>query len=252
MHLTEKHIITTYDVDCTNRVRTSVLFSFMQEAASNSANSLGWGFDDLRKEGLFWVLSRARLIINRDLPVGEELVLETWPKKIDGIFAIRDFRMFDTRQNTIGAATTCWLMINGSSMRPLKSSDLQKRLPYHDTDSAIEEVPGKIAEPDNKAMVYEKKMRYTDIDVNMHVNNVRHMESILDCFPADQYVKNRITSIQVNYLDQVQYGESLTLFLGSGGDDERVSYVEGLKNQEKKVFQALIEWAPKGQQQDIE
>lgn len=248
MHLIERHTITTYDVDCTNRVRASVLFSFMQEAASNSANSLGWGFDDLRKEGLFWVLSRARLIINRDLRVGEELILETWPKKVDGIFAIRDFRMFDAQQNAIGTATTCWLMINSSSMRPLKSSDLRKRLPYHDSDSAIEEVPGKIAEPGNKVMVYEKKMRYTDIDVNMHVNNVRHMESILDCFPAEQYVKNRITSIQVNYLDQVQYGESLRLFLGSGGDDDGFSYVEGSKNQEKKVFQALIEWGSRGLQ----
>ncbi len=238
----EVHRVSTYDVDCTNRLKISSIFNLMQEAASNSADHLGWGYDDMIKEGLFWVLSRTKLSVVNQKRFGEELIIETWPKKIEGLFAVRDFKIFDSKQNPVCTATTCWLLIDGSTIRPIKTAELLKRFVYRDPDSTIQEIPGKIIELDSKELAYEKLMRYTDIDVNQHVNNVRLVEAILDCFSIEQYKGRQIISIQVNYLDELKYGDVLRVYKGKIGGNEDISYIDGINQRDKRIFQALVEW----------
>ena len=109
-------------------------------------------------------------------------------------------------------------------------------------DSTIQEIPGKIIEPDSKELAYEKLMRYTDIDVNQHVNNVRLVEAILDCFSIEQYKGRQIISIQVNYLDELKYGDGLRVYKGKIGGNEDINYIDGINQRDKRIFQALVEW----------
>lgn len=242
VHWKEPRRVTSYEVDLTNRLRLSSIFNFMQEAASNSADHLGFGYDRLKAEGLFWVLSRARLLVLEYAKLGEEIVIDTWPKKTDGIFAVRDFRIRGRHDDPLALATTCWLMLDEKSMRPVRPAEIRRRYPFNDSSSAIEDVPGKIIEPAGKTLVYEKQTRYMDIDVNRHVNNVSHISSILDCFPLDQFRDKRIASIHVNYTDELKYGELLRLFRSDLPGDGGICYIDGVSQDGKKVFQSLVEW----------
>jgi len=239
-HWKDTHAVSTYEVDHTNRVRLSSVFNYMQEAASHSATHLGWGYNDLKQEGLFWVLSRAKVIMLSYPKVGETLTIDTWPKKLEGIFAVRDFRISGVNSETFGLATTCWLLIDARTMRPRKPGDMIDRFSLQDPESAIQEIPAKIAEPGTKRPAYEKQIRYVDIDVNQHVNNVRHIESILDCFLPDRFAQRMISSIQVNYLDELKYGDILRVSLSE--DRSVMCYIDGVDQHDNKIFQSLVEW----------
>ena len=242
IHWREPHRVTTYDVDFANRLRLSTVFSLMQDAASNNADHLGWGYDALKKDSLFWVLSRAKILIHRHPVLGDDLTVDTWPKRVEGIFAVRDFRIHGPQGDVLCAATTCWLMLDERSMRPVKPAELLRRYPFNDASSAIDEVPGKLAEPGVKTPAYEKQVRYMDIDVNLHVNNVSHIASILDCFPLEQFRQRRIASMQVNYTGELKHGDVLRLFSADASPDGELSYVDGENQGGKKIFQSLIEW----------
>ncbi|CAN5916619.1 thioesterase [soil metagenome] len=242
LHWKESHHIRTYEVDYTNRLKVSSVFNFMQEAASKSADSLGFGYENFIQEGLFWVLSRVRVILIDTQQLGDKITIETWPKGIEGVFATRDFRVYDADQNIICLATTSWALLDGATMRPLPGPELRKRLTRMDPDSAIDEVPGKIMEPSRKDLVYEKHIRYLDLDVNRHVNNVKYVEYILDAFPMEDYQARKLVSLQVNFISEAKYGDTLRIFKGPYGEQEELVYLHGVNQHDRKVFQARVEW----------
>ena len=55
---TEKTIIQPYQADFQGRWKPSSFFRAMQTAASNSAESLGFGYHSMLESGMAWVLSR--------------------------------------------------------------------------------------------------------------------------------------------------------------------------------------------------
>jgi medium-chain acyl-[acyl-carrier-protein] hydrolase len=240
LHLKETHPIRTYEVDYTNHLKVSSLFNYMQEAASRSADRLGFGYDELIKEGLFWVLSRVKLVLKDTPGLGDTLTVETWPKGVEGLFATRDFRMLDGRGREICLATTSWALLSGHTMRPLPAQELQERLTTRDPEAAIAELPGKIPEPARKEVVYDRHIRYLDLDANRHVNNVKYIEYLLDSFPMDHYQTRRLASVQVNFLREAKFGDTIRIFRGV--QEEGPVYLEGENQHEKKVFQALVEW----------
>ncbi|RPH32985.1 acyl-[acyl-carrier-protein] thioesterase, partial [bacterium] len=72
--------VRSYDVDSTGKLKLASLFNYFQETAGKHATHLGAGYEVLRKLGLFWVLSRAKIRIHRLPAWGESIQLTTWPK----------------------------------------------------------------------------------------------------------------------------------------------------------------------------
>ena len=238
----ECYKLRTFDVDLTNHVKISSIFNFMQESAANSADSLGFGYDQLIDEQLFWVLSRAKIEFNTLPSLGDEIRIETWPRGLDKIFALRDFLIYDGNNTLVGKATTSWLMIDGKTKRPVRNDILAQRLPNIDATNAIDEPCGKIEHVANPEFINEVKVGYTDIDINQHLNNVRYIEYILNCFPLDVYMSNRINRLQVNFLNESRYNDLISLYKVNAGEGNNGYYIEGINQNDQKVFQASIEW----------
>ncbi len=241
----ESFKIHTYEVDLHNRLKVSSIFNFMQEAAGSHANNLKIGYEELLKEGLFWVLSRIRIELLELPGFGEEIKILTWPKGTNKLFALRDFLIYNSHEEILGKATTAWLIIDRKTKRPQKIEPFAERFVSIEDKHALEVVPAKIAVPRNKELIYEKKVGYTEIDVNDHVNNARYVEWIMDSFPKDVYEKNRLDLIQVNFLSESRLGEEIEIFMAD--ISPAYYYTEGIsKNTNAKVFQATTRWRNNG------
>jgi acyl-ACP thioesterase len=238
----ECYKLRTFDVDLTNHVKISSIFNFMQESAANSAASLGFGYDQLIDDQLFWVLSRAKIEIISLPSLGDEIRIETWPRGLDKIFALRDFLIYDSNNNLVAMATTSWLMIDGKTKRPLRTDIMSNRLPQIEATNAIAEACGKIETQPNPEFISEVKVGYTDIDINQHLNNVRYIEYILNCFPTDTYRNNSINRLQVNFLSESRYNDQIRLYKAKTGEEASLFYIEGTNQNNQKVFQASINW----------
>lgn len=127
-HLSQNHQVSVYEVDNFNKIRLDSLFNYLQQAASNSAETLGWGYNDMFKDNLAWILSRITLSMKTYKGIGETIEVDTWPKGIDGIFALRDFRLYNDNKNIIGLASSAWLLVDSNTMRPVKSGEFIRRV----------------------------------------------------------------------------------------------------------------------------
>jgi medium-chain acyl-[acyl-carrier-protein] hydrolase len=240
-HWIEKHKVSFNEVDFSNKIRIDSIFNYLQEAASNSANNLGWGYKDIVNDNLAWVLSRIKLVIERYLSAEDIIMIETWPKGIEGISALRDFKIYDENYEIICYATSSWLLLDRTSMKPLKNNELIDRLNEMDFDKEgiIKDVPPKINISGQKNLVYEKRMFYSDIDVNNHVNNVNIVRLILDSFSKQEFIDNEIKSIQINFSGELKDDDLVSVYRSSSGENGKEIYVEGVKNN-LKAFQSLI------------
>ena len=238
----ETYKVRNYEADFNNQVKISSLFNYMQEIASNHADSLGWGFEHLEKEDLFWVLSRAKIIMNEYPPAGSNIIVETWPKNINKLFANRDFRFYDINNNIIGSATTAWLMVKRTSLRPVRPEILLTYLPVFDAIPGIDEILEKLPEAEEKIFLHQIETGYNDIDINRHTNNARYVEYILDCFSDNFFIENKIKAVQVNFLNQTKAGDKLSLYEGYNPAKKDERYIEAINHLNQPVFQSAVEF----------
>lgn len=234
--------VKSYDVDYTGRLKLASLFNYFQETAGNHATHLGVGYEKLRTRGFFWVLSRAKVHINRSPDWRETVVLTTWPKGQDGLLFMRDFRMLDNRQQTLVTGSTGWLLIDTQHNKPHPAGDLQLTLPANEHGHAIEAPLKKLRQPETPALAYERRVLPSDLDVNNHVNNAQYLEWITDCFDIQHAASNAVSAIQVNYVGEAVLGDVVGLYRAgnlSGGS----TYIEGVNDTKgSKVVQAVVEW----------
>ncbi len=85
-------------------------------------------------------------------------------------------------------------------------------------------------------------MRYTDIDLNLHVNNIKYIEMIMDSFSMEDYENSLIKTITINFVTESKYDDLIELF--KSADEENKYLIEGVnKSTSKVVFQADVELA---------
>ena len=106
--------VRSYECGPDGRATLPTVCNFFQEAASLHAASLGFGKGDFAAAGenISWVLTRMVVKMNR-YPVWEdELTVETFPRGGRKIVAWRDFEVKDAKGETLGVASSEWMIID--------------------------------------------------------------------------------------------------------------------------------------------
>jgi acyl-ACP thioesterase len=233
--------IKVYETDLNGKLKLSSLFNYFQEAAGNHASNLNVGYFQLKEKNLFWVLSRIKVFINRMPDWGEQIRIETWPKGIDKLFALRDFNFFDKYSQLLISGTSCWLLVDSQNHRLHKIEELGIYVPEENLSKhAITGSLDKLKVIDGIPISFNHKVTLNDLDIVHHVNNSRYIEWISDCFGIKEMSHKSIKSIHVNYLEETKFDETVGINLIR---KENTDYIEGIKESDKsKVFQVLLSW----------
>lgn len=235
----ENFEVKSYCIDFQQKLKPSVLMEFFQEAASNHAAHLGASYDDLNKKGLFWVLSRVRAEITRMPEWGESILIETWPAGIEGLQFRRDFLVYDRNQHVIIRAVTGWLLVNTESLRPQRLGVLGIPLNSNEGKRSLNIFPERLSVCTSE-VCYRKKILYSEIDQNLHVNNTRYLELTADCFSIEHYQQNLLSAFTAEFLSELHWGDEIETrksFPGVASEVEIINCDSG-----NGVFKARFEW----------
>ncbi len=230
------------DVDLMGRLPLSALFDFMQDLAGEHADLLGVGTAGLRKCNQSWVLSRMRIEAGRMLRAGEVVDLATWPRGIDRLLALRDFLLLDAGGRPVIAASTSWLLVDLGSMRPQRIDRAHPHLAGISGDLALGRDATRISPPEAVTAIDERRVRYSEIDINRHVNNAHYVAWVEDAVGGRLASGERLRAIEINYLNEARLGDRVRIGMagGNGGTDlfEMVREEDGVR-----LALAVVEWA---------
>jgi len=212
---TNRFTIRTAEVDMFDRLKLSSLFLMMQEVAARHAAMYGFGFDDLVKQQTFWVLSRVKVVMQQ-MPMAETVInIKTWPRGVDKLFALRDFIFTDANENHLGSATTSWLVVDRQTLRP-RRPDILKELVYPHESALGEEAP-RLTLHAHAAYSHSHTARFSDIDINRHVNNSRYIDWMLDALTPEEMPYHDFSFV-VNFCQQLAMGETINLYQFKTGE----------------------------------
>jgi acyl-ACP thioesterase len=239
----QSKLVNAYDVDINNKLKLNTLFNFLQDVASSHADSLKLGFNDLIVNDLGWVLSWAKVQIEQDSEFSQTIKIRTWPKCRHKLFSIREFIVNDNNGKVLYRVSTAWLLINVKTKRITDIRNLPQQIYYQPDQFAINDFPVKISSEKTKEILFNKKIRYTDLDINRHVNNTKYIEMILDCYSAEHHKNNSLINLTVSFISESFYDDELEIRFAAGGSKENCDVIEGInKKTSKQVFQALVGW----------
>jgi acyl-CoA thioesterase FadM len=238
----QKFAINFFDCDYSAHLRISRLCEFFQEAALSYLRSQGIDYLSMIREDKYTlVISRIKFRISH-LPLwGEEISINTWlkgfnPEKV----AWSDYDVRDSQGNSIIQATSTFLLINLESGKAVPFSEG----PYHfETTSELSALPEAIDLLTPKGMprsVLVKEVRYSDIDLNSHVNNCRYSDWVLDAMDLDELKERGVRSVQLNYMQQIPFNAKVALMRFPESRHHAVIFGVDKERPEDVFFQARI------------
>ena len=230
------------DISADGRMRSWIIFNYLQDAAGRHADLLGLGLKQLRDSNLSWVLSRIRLQMDIFPEYGEKLRISTYPSGFDRLFAYRQFLITSADTGRIfGRAGSAWLTLNPQTFRPVSPARHLTGLPQweHDGDIFFQgESLGKLTAGEQPlSWQQEQRISTAFIDYNRHLNNAYYAMFTEDWLGVKTDSLIRMKEIQLNFNGSTALSEKL---ICSGNlDQEGNFYVEGIRgNDGKNSFQA--------------
>ena len=218
----EIYPVFSFLLDPMKRLSIPALFGILGDAAGRDASRRGWGYDELARRNQAWVLIRAKMEIERQPSWGEQIMLRTWPKTMEGVVAYRDFQVLDPDRHMLLAGSTAWTLMDLTTRRPVrligKEFETGILAHYH----AIKGNPAKIAWPDALDTVREVTAEFGHLDMNNHVNNSRYIEWIINEIPVEFLMKRQLREVEVNFISEVKHLDHLQILLPEPGQAEDV------------------------------
>lgn len=242
----KSHTITyriyTCDVDIRKNYRA---FSFMtqaQEIANFHASRIGFGYADLIRDNVVWVLSRMKVRYLRSPRWEDEVSLTTWHKGREGVFSLRDFEMTPAAGGEpMIQATSSWLLMDAGSRRMLRPDHVlgEKSTSTALDRDAIAEYCGKLVTPSGgMEPVRTHEVLYSDLDYNLHTNNAKYVEWAFDALPFGELSEGEgIESYQINFNHETVLGDKVDICRACTAPGE--FFLEG-RCGDRSVFQSSI------------
>lgn len=194
------------DVDRRERMLLPRIFKLLQDGAIAQANQFGAGTDSVTTRGETWVLNRMAVGIARYPVAGERLRLETWSSGIDGFKGFRDFRVVDAQKQIVISASSLWLYVSARTKTITRvPADVVAGFPVGTGVpwcAGLERLP--FTQPTQDAPSVEIALRFSDFDVNQHMNNAAYLDLV-------QTALSRVGVSEYPERVQVKYAKAIPL-----------------------------------------
>lgn len=209
-----------FHVDFTGRLFMGVLGNHLLNCAGFHASDRGFGIANLNESNYTWVLSRLAVELTEMPKAYGKFAIDTWIENVYRLFTDRNFAITGPEGKVYGYARSVWAMIDMDTRKP---ADLLTLHGGRITDYTLAdkmcpiEKPGRI-KVSSQTACRNVDIRYSDIDINGHVNSIKYMEHVMDLFPKEWYADRHLYRFEMAYVAESYYGDTLSFFRESKGD----------------------------------
>lgn len=238
-----KRYCASYLVNSKGKLTYSALGNELLNCAGLHANERGFGRKTTAEGTYAWVLSR--LVMEMDDMPGEyeDFTLRTWVENIYHSFSNRNFEILNANGRSIGFARSVWAMID---MEKRQTVDL---LSMHGENMAAAVDAGRECPIDKMSRIRvhaetptaQHAVKWSDIDINRHVNSMKYIEHIFDLFTLQWHEAHPTRRFEIAYMAETCYGDTLGYYMDEVGEKEYV--IEIRKNDTTPVVHSRIIFA---------
>lgn len=206
-------VVEPFQEDVTGHLSWANLGNIILRCASLHAEAHGFGYTYMQTHQRGWVLSRLVLDLEAMPATAEHFSVTTWVSRIFRQFTDRNFTITGSDGCTYGHGISTWALIDYATRQPVNLETLPEG-GFH--RAMLDEVPPiatygrarcKSTEP-----VATRDCRFSDLDINGHVNSIRYIDMALDLFPLEWHREHTVRRIELAYGLEGHAGDHLELY----------------------------------------
>ena len=230
----EKFIVESSDTDVSMHLKLSSLFRMMQDTATNNAEEIGFGKRETLEKGYLWVISRYSVTLKEYPEYLDEFEIIAYPCGRNKFIYPRNFIFKNKQGKIIGTASSIWTLLHKDTHRIALHALEDSEVPEEHVEGE-EPLPQRIDVNDGE-FIEERIVKYSDVDLNGHLNNTKYIEYILDIHDNEFFKENIIANITINYERELSMGNKIQIFIKK---EQNVEFIVG-KAENQRVFTAKL------------
>lgn len=220
-------LINSRDVDGAGHCKASALLGYLQDASAEHTSLCGCGRKEMVERcNVFWMLTRVQFQLTSPIRWLDRLTIRTGHRQGKGMLLYRDYELL-VEDREVGYACALWVL-----------SDLDDRKLLNVSQTPIPELTATagglvprirrltaLHPPKEMTVVEERTMRYSDTDVNGHVNNTKYADFACDAmelFRRDP--ECYLSGLEITYHQECLPGEGIQI---SKAEEENIGFVHG-------------------------
>ena len=224
------------NLDFTNSVKMSSLLNEFSDLATTHAIELKmWKPEVFNQYG--WIVSKIH--VQLDTQIQQNYTLKTMIGTHSNVIFPRYFEIYQ-QGNKIGAGSTIWTMLDLQKRRIIRPSRAGFEIPDNPDLIPPCELPDTIEEVDYQ-FIEERKVRYSDIDTNMHMNNTKYIDWACDLIGIDQFRNNYISTLDIYFIHEIAPDTLVQLYKYK---DQNTIYIKG-NVEETECFKVKLQFKQK-------
>lgn len=234
--------IDAYLTDFRGKATLPMIGGFMLQAATKHAEERGFGYSSMTAQQRVWVLSRMAIEVFEYPKNDTVMTIKTWVASVNRLFTERYFAFEDETGKEIGFAKSLWASIDLVTRKPTNVLELEGLSDYITTDPQCDiEGMSKIpALKDDFEQAVDFVIKYSDVDINKHLNSMKYIEHFVDVFDIEMFREKEIRRIEINYISEGKYGTNIDILKRVVNSD--TEYILEMKDDETSVCSTRIIW----------
>ena len=204
----------TFHCDFNHELCIGHLGNAMLNAADVHSTMRNFGMTYLNTIRKTWVLSRLAIELT-EIPVEHTpLCIETWVENAMKYFTKRNWCIKSEDGKVYGYGKSIWAMIDTETREPqdilaVHEGKIRDYL-YPEKECQMADV-SRVRTPE-MTEYKEFQVKYSDIDVNGHLNSMKYVDHVMDMFSLDHYRDYQLRRLEIAYVAEGHFGDTVRIY----------------------------------------
>ena len=204
--LEKTYPISMSEHDTLYRLKPSALLNLLQDMGARNISGTPFGNKELNARNLGWFLVKYRIEFDKYPENLSDIRFYTENRGTQRQSAYRDFEAYTTDGERLLRATTYWLMVDLDTKSLVNiEQEFPDIIKFQKRENDLSFRKLRPVESPDKEVLFQ--VRYDDIDMNGHVNNIVYMTWAMEALDYEFRNSHTIKSIDIYYKHEVKYGD---------------------------------------------
>jgi len=217
-----------------------IFLDFFWDVIISQSDSLGETKEGFVHNQYIWVLLKYDITIYEYPKFRDTITVDTKVLGSKKFYGYRQNTIKNSEGKVIGEVFSTAILIDFEKRRPMRISSNQSEI--YGLNGELDEVPtlDDIPKIQKEDYIKDYPVRYSDIDSNGHVNNVKYMEMAIDTLPRSILNEYKLFNIKVLFKKETTDGD--TLHISSEviyNEDSNITTIHNIKSNNGNLLTKL-------------
>lgn len=217
MKFTQNYTVRWHDTNANREITPTSILTLMQETTNHHIKTIYPSLEYIRDElHQAFILAKVYMRFYEPAHAYDNLTVNTWTGIESRGFTF--YRSFSLKKGDIliADALTTWCLIDTQTHKLLPVSKFENN--FVDEPSLEVNMPRKIKFPAdvNLELIGKRRIAYSDIDYNKHMNNTHYPNMLIDFLPSPE--SYRVKELMLSFLQGALYNDELEIHRAKEND----------------------------------